>query len=109
MSYYDRCDDRNREAYKQGERDADRGWRSHRYDYDSYSERGNAYEDGYRQERYRIEEREEERRREEREEERRLQQEREWERQRQEEEEYYRQMEELQETENPELLMEKEG
>lgn len=109
MSYYDRWDDRNREAHKQGERDAERGWRSHRYDYDLCSERGNAYEDGYRQERYRIEEREEERREEEREEERRqyrLQLEREWQRQRQEEEEYYRQMEEWQETENPELLTE---
>lgn len=100
--YYDKYSDRNREAYRQGERDAERGYRSHQYDYDSYTERGYAYDDGYRKERYRIEEREEEHRREEREEERRqyrLQQEREWERQRQEEEEYYQQMEEQREEE----------
>lgn len=59
--YYDRWSDRNREAKKQGSRDAERGYRSNHHDYDSYSERGAAYDDGYQEERRRIERRREER------------------------------------------------
>jgi len=65
MSYYDRYDDRNREARKIGERDAERGYRSHQFDYDSWSERGAAYEDGFREERRHIEHIEEQHREEE--------------------------------------------
>ena len=90
MSYYDRWNDSNREAEKQGKRDAEYGYRSHRYDYDSYSERGNAYESGYREEQQAIERKEEERREEEREERRMAERQREREIQRRmEEDEYY--------------------
>lgn len=92
MTYYDRWNDRNREAKRQGEKDAFYGWRSHRYDYDSFTEPGDAYEDGYREERNRIERQEEERRQEEAHE-RKLEQERRW-RMEAEEEEYHRQREE---------------
>jgi predicted acyl esterase len=85
--YYDRWNDKNREAFKQGEKDAFYGYRSHRHDFDSWKENGCAYNDGYEEERRRIEEREKEERRE---------QER-YERMREErrrEEEYQRQLEE---------------
>ena len=99
MSYYDRWDDRNREAKKRGERDAERGYRSHRMDYDSFTERGAAYEDGYREERNRLNRMEEERHEQERQEreaeQRQIEREREWIRQA-EEEEYNRMMEEQQ-------------
>ena len=65
VSYYDRYNDRNREAFRQGERDGERGYQAHRYDYDSFTERGAAYQDGYRHEQWRLEIREEERRKEE--------------------------------------------
>jgi len=101
MPYYDRWDDRNREARRQGERDASYGTRSHQYDYDRYSERGDAYEDGYIEERNRIiEQRERERiqeesYREQREYEEYCRQQEEEEYNRQQEEEYYEeQMEE---------------
>lgn len=66
MGYYNRYDDRNREARKRGERDAEWGYRSHQYDYDMGTERRSAYEDGYREERSRLERQEEKRREEER-------------------------------------------
>jgi len=97
MSYYDRHDDRNKEALRQGEKDAFYGWRSHRNDYDSYTESGEAYDDGYRTERNRIERREEERQEEERLERSRLERMRE--RQQEDEEEYQRRMEEDAQTE----------
>ena len=62
--YYDRWNDRNREAFKQGERDAFYGYRSHRFDYDSHTEKGCAYNSGYEEERRKIEEKEEEERQE---------------------------------------------
>jgi len=66
MSYYDKRSDRNREAKRNGERDAERGWRSSRSDYDPHTERGAAYDDGYREERRHIERKEEERQEQER-------------------------------------------
>jgi len=94
MPYYDRWNDKNREAHRQGERDAERGYRSHRFDHDSWTERGVAYEDGYQEERRRLDRIEEERREQEEREERYRAQERE--RQRQNEEEYRQQEEERQ-------------
>jgi len=86
MSYYDRWDDRNREAKRRGEKDAFYGT-DHRYEYDAWGERRAAYQDGYQEERRMLERREEERREEEmafrRERDRRCA-----------EEEYHRQMEE---------------
>ena len=67
MSYYDRWDDRNRDAREQGEHDARYGYRHHQYDYDSFSEPRAAYDDGYNQERMRQERIREEREQEERE------------------------------------------
>jgi len=66
MSYWDKYDDRNREANCRGRRDAEWGYRSHESDYvfDFGSERREAYEDGYREVR-REQERREERRQEE--------------------------------------------
>ena len=94
--YYDKWSDRNREAFKQGEKDAFWDYRSHRHDYDSYSERGCAYNSGYEEERRRIEQRaEEERQDQERMERIRAERQREEERLRYlEEEEYYRQQRE---------------
>lgn len=66
MSYYDKRSDRNREAKRNGERDAERGWRANRSDYDLDTECGDAYDDGYREERRRIERRDEERQEQER-------------------------------------------
>lgn len=87
MGYYDRWDDRNRDAHRQGEKDAQWGYRSRRFDYDSHTERGAAYDDGYQEERRRLDRIEAERREQEEAERRRLdrqirEQEREWERQR---------------------------
>ena len=62
MPYYDRWNDQNREARRTGERDAGRGYRSHRFDFDPHTEHGAAYEDGYQEERRRLERIEEERR-----------------------------------------------
>lgn len=96
MAYYDRWSDRNRGAKRQGERDAERGYRSHEYDYESYTEHRYAYEDGYYEKQREIERREEERCEEERREER-YRQERAYEEERYrqaQEEEYYRQQEE---------------
>jgi hypothetical protein len=87
MTYYDRYSYKNREAKRQGERDAEWGYDRHRHDYDPYSERGYAYRDGYESERRIIENREEERRQEEAAEQRRIDQ------RRHEEMEYQRQME----------------
>jgi len=97
MSYYDRHNDRNKEALRQGEKDAFYGYRSHRYDYESHTESGEAYDDGYRTERNRIERREEERQEEERQERNRLERMRE--RRQEDEEEYYQRMEEDAQTE----------
>jgi len=98
MSYYDRWNDTNRDAHRQGERDASYGYRAHRNDFDSHGEPREAYEDGYREERGRIERREEERQYEERQERERL------ERQRSQElyneEEYYRLQQEQEEPES---------
>jgi len=93
MSYYDRYDDRNREANRRGERDASYGYRSHKYDYDWGTERRSAYEEGYEREARRIEEQREERRREEEREERRAAERREHEREMylQQERDYYEQ------------------
>ena len=49
MPYYDRWNDRNREAHRLGERDAERGYEAHRRDYDMMTESRAAYEDGYRE------------------------------------------------------------
>ena len=102
--YYDRWNDRNREAKRQGEKDAEWGYQRHRYDYDSYSERGCAYRDGYEETRRQIERREEERRQEEDMAERyrlnRLREEAEW--QRQEEEAYWEQQQEQEQPYEPE-------
>ena len=82
MSYFDRWNDENREAQKQGKRDAERGYRAHRHDFDPWTERGAAYDDGYQEERRHIERIEEERReQEEYEEHQRVAREREWQRQ----------------------------
>jgi len=59
MSYWDRYDDRNREAHRRGERDAEYGHSNHEYDYDLGSERREAYENGYREVRREQERREE--------------------------------------------------
>ena len=94
MSYYDKWNDKNREAKRRGERDAFyRNDHSSQYDY--WSERRSAYKDGYEEERRMIERREEDAQEEARAErmaaERRYEEERKW---RKYEEEKYRAQEE---------------
>lgn len=90
--------DGNQEAYRQGEKDAERGYRG-RHDYDSYGERASAYDDGYQTEERRLDRIQEERQEQE-DDERRQEEQRQRDteyRREQEEMEYYQQQEQQQE------------